>query len=101
LVVTSSAQRGEAVQIVELSWAKLRCRAQVSPAKPGLRFDIRTKQGDPQSTLARPVKIDSEGKASVLVGDEDAYGLAVRAVVLDADGEAVASRATTVGGEET
>jgi len=101
LVVTSSAQRGEAVQIVELSWAKLRCRAKVAPAPLGLRFDIRTKQGDPQSTLARPVKIDAEGKASVLVGDEDAYGLAVRAVVLDADGEAIATRATTVGGEET
>jgi hypothetical protein len=101
LVVTSSTQRGEPVRIDELSWAKLRCRARVSLARPGLRLDIRTKQGDPSSSLGRPAEIGSDGKVSVLVEDEEKCGVAVRVVVIDAAGDVVASLATTVGGEET
>jgi hypothetical protein len=101
LMITSSTQGGEPVRIDELSWAKLRCRVRVSPARPGLRLDIRTKQGDPKSSLGHPTKIGLDGKVSVLVEDEEKSGVAVRVVVIDAAGDVVASLATTVGGEET
>ena len=63
------------------------------------RVDLRRKLNDPTSSIANGGKPLKDGKASLVVEDEDLEGEAISLVVLDAQGRAVAKVATVIGGD--
>jgi hypothetical protein len=86
--------------ILDVQWVGLRCRVTVEPAGAPVTADIRTKIGDPASSIAAPKQIDANGKVGLLVENDSLEGTAVNVVLLDNSGRVIAKKATTVGGEE-
>lgn len=84
--------------ISELDWKGLRCRVLVQNATSGMMVDLRTKPGDPSSSLLGTTRtLTADGKASLVVPDEDAEGTSAQLIVLDAAGNILTKRPTTVG----
>ena len=87
------------VPIVQVSWRQLRCNISIGEPAVGLRVDIRTKAGDPSTTLATGGKeIDASGEALLFVEDTDREGEAVLIVVVGPDGSVLGQTSTIVGG---
>ena len=85
------------VDITKVTWTGLRCKVEVMPAVAGLSVDIRTKAALADSTLVANVKALENGKASLVVEDDANEGTAAFVVVLDAGGDLVQKKPTTVG----
>jgi hypothetical protein len=103
LVVRAPQPRGPAATVESVHWRGLRCRVQVVGAGAGWQVDLRTKAGDPASSLAQggqPKPVGPEGNASLVVDNPDHEGRAATLVMLDPEGRVAAKRNTTVGGEE-
>lgn len=83
--------------ITKVAWTGLRCKVEVSSAATGLRVDIRTKAALADSTLVAHVRALDNGKASLAVADDANEGTAAFVVVLDAAGNVVQKKSTTVG----
>lgn len=83
--------------IIKVSWTGLRCKVEVSTSTTGLRVDIRTKAALANSTLVAHVRTLENGKASLAVEDDASEGVAAFVVVLDASGNVVQKKPTTVG----
>ncbi len=101
VATVSGAERGPEVSIEEVKWVGLRCRLQIDGGA-GFLADLRTKVSDPESSVVQkgePIAVADDGLASLLVTDYDLEGTAVNVVILGAAGDAIARRATTVGGE--
>lgn len=88
------------VEIADLQWVGMRCRITIAPPGAAVGADIRTKVGDPNSSITSPKPADEEGKVSLLIADENLIGTTVSVVLVDTQGHVAAKRATTVGGEE-
>ena len=86
-------------KIESLAWRGLRCRVEVSGADVGWQVDLRASAGDAESTLADPQPVEN-GRASLLVEDDDRIGNPAVIVLLSPDGQVVAKRSTLVGGED-
>ena len=97
-VTAGEAASKTASKVVSVSWAGLRCRAQIEPAHPGLSVDLRTKVNDPGSSVSTVRRVDAKGAASLLVADDELEGTPVAVVVLDASGHAIAKQPTIIGG---
>ena len=97
LVVAGGSVSTLKVDITKVTWTGLRCKVEVSPAVAGLSVDIRTKAALADSTLVASVKALESGKASLAVADDSDEGTAAFLVVLDAGGNVVQKKATTVG----
>lgn len=98
LTVTASTPTGPAVVIADVRWTGLRCRMQISGARPGLVVDLRTKAADASTSLAAASKtVGADGQASLVVPDDSREGEAVFVVVLDG-GQVIAQQHTAVGG---
>ncbi len=101
LLLSSEATSEEiTASITEVRWAGMRCRVSVEPVGVAVTVDIRTKVGDPESTIVQPKQVDDEGKAGLLVENDSLEGTTVSVVLSDASGRVVGKKATTVGGEE-
>ena len=88
--------------ISDIHWRGQRVRLQVEPVDSSLRVDLRTSPGSKTSSIAMEIgNLEKDGKASVLVENEDLVGSAVVIVVLDSRGRIVGKQSTIVGGEET
>jgi PglZ domain len=85
------------VDITKVTWTGLRCKVEVTPAVAGLSVDIRTKAALADSTLVVNVRALENGKASLAVEDDANEGTAAFVVVLDAGGNLVQKKPTTVG----
>ncbi|OIQ76163.1 hypothetical protein GALL_421590 [mine drainage metagenome] len=85
------------VDITKVTWTGLRCKVEVTPAVAGLSVDIRTKAALADSTLVANVRALENGKASLAVEDDANEGTAAFVVVLDAGGNLVQKKPTTVG----
>lgn len=83
--------------ITKVAWTGLRCKVEVSSTVTGLRVDIRTKAALADSTLVAHVRALDSGKASLAVADDANEGTAAFVVVLDAAGNVVQKKSTTVG----
>jgi len=83
--------------ITKVAWTGLRCKVEVSSTVTGLRVDIRTKAALADSTLVAHVRTFDNGKASLAVVDDSNEGMAAFVVVLDAAGNVVQKKSTTVG----
>ena len=86
------------VSISEVKWRRLRCNVEVQGPMPGIRVDIRTKGGDPSTTLVKGGKeLGADGKVSLLVEDEDREDEAALIVVYGSGGAVVAQTSTIIG----
>ena len=94
-----AASRTEA-KVEHVSWAGLRCRVKIEPARSGLSVDLRTNVNDPGSSVSKVRSVDAEGAASFLVADDELEGITVAVVVLDVKGHAIAKQFTIIGGED-
>ncbi len=112
----------ETVKVKSIKWTGLRCRVTVEAASSRLsadkrqdgvfakedkrqdgastRVDLRRKANDPATSVAVTAKALKDGKASLMVENDDLDGEAISLVVLDAQGLAIARFATVIGGEE-
>ena len=85
-------------RITDVNWVGQRCRVTVEPADPAVRVDLRTKPNAPDASIASSVKsLDAEGRASLVVENEDLAGTAAVVVLLDNAGRVLARQPTTVG----
>lgn len=99
LTVAQPSAVGGAAVIGSVTWRRLRCDIQVDGAGSGLRVDLRTKAGDPTTSLAQEGRdIPVDGLLSLLVEDADREGEAVLVVITDAAGNVRAQVLTVVGG---
>lgn len=87
------------VAIASVQWLGLRCRVTIKPAAGGLSAVLRGKANDAKSGICAAKPFDSEGRAGLVVENEDLAGTATTLVVLDQSGRAVGKQPTTVGGE--
>ena len=97
VAATGVAPSAVKVDITKVTWTGLRCKVEVSPGMAGLTVDIRTKAALADSTLVANVRALDNGKASLAVEDDANEGTAAFVVVLDASGNVVQKRPTTVG----
>ena len=97
LVASSEPASTVKADITKVAWTGLRCKVEVSSAAAGLRVDIRTKAALVDSTLVAHVRALDNGKASLAVADDANEGTAAFVVVLDAAGNVVQKKSTTVG----
>ena len=66
----------------------------------GLVADLRTRAAAEDSSIAtEPRRIDSKGRAALLVADESLEGTAATLVILDETGRVLCKMPTTVGGD--
>jgi hypothetical protein len=71
----------------------------VQGAQSGFRVDVRTKAGDPATSLVDGGKAPAaDGTVSLIVADEDGQGDAAIVVVIGSDGLPRAQAPTMVGG---
>ena len=89
-----------AANIASVTWVGLRCRVQLEGAGSGMSIDLRTRAGDPASSVSTPRPVAGDGSGSLLVADDDLVDSPVLVVVLDADGQVIAKRSTIIGGEQ-
>ncbi len=69
--VVMAAHTGESVNITNIVWQGLRCKAEVRGQPQGASMDIRTRPGNPESSIVTESKrIRESGTASVLVTDK-------------------------------
>jgi len=88
------------VAITSVRWLGLRLNVEVEGARPELAIDVRSKAGDASTSLlgknATPQPVRADGKASLIIVDDDHAGTAAMLVVLHR-GQVVAKRPVTVG----
>ena len=85
------------LEIPKIAWSGLRCKVDVASDAVGLRVDIRTKAALASSSLVAQVKALDGGKVSLAVADDSSEGTAAFVVVLDAAGNVVQKKSTTIG----
>jgi hypothetical protein len=85
------------IAIIGVTWKGLRRAVSVRGASAGMMVDIRTKAGNPATSLAAAKLLEAD-VASLLVEDDDRLSAAAFVVVLGADGTLLAQTQTTVGG---
>ena len=97
----SNPAQGKAVSvsIESVQWLGLRCRVTIKPAAEGLLAGLRSKPNDGKSSICLPKSFDSEGRAGLLVEDENLAGTATSLVVFDITGRVLSKQATIIGGE--
>ena len=96
--VGAGASAEEAVVIADVSWVGLRCRVKLDAPRPGLSAALRRRAADADSGIGAAQPVNEEGRASLLVADDELEGSGAFVVILDAQGNAAARQATTIGG---
>ncbi len=84
-------------KIDEVKWAGLRCRIKVKGQASGCKVDLRDKANDAGSTLASATALSAEGKATILVENDQREGTAAILVLLDQTGTVLEKMPVTVG----
>ena len=76
----------------------MRCRVTVDTSDPSLRVDLRLNWKQASSSIVATVKeVGPAGEASLAVADDDRLGDAAMVVLLDAAGNVLDRRTTSVG----
>jgi hypothetical protein len=83
--------------ITEAKWKGLRCHAIIAPHLDGLCLDLRTKTGDPATTLIGKPKSVQAGRASLLIADDNQMGDSASLVLLDSEGRVISKMPTIIG----
>ena len=97
-----SPQAGASVEFTDVVWKGLRCVVAVDGNFSDLSLDVRRQAGNSLSSVVLGVKpLKDNGKASVVVEDEDLEGREATIVLIATDGSLVAQIATVIGGGNT
>jgi hypothetical protein len=96
MVVEAPGGRVGAAKIESVRWQGLRCKVVVS-GSGALKVDLRQKPAVAASSIVAPKDVGPDGATSVVVADDDHQGIAAVIVVLDADGNILDRKPTTVG----
>ena len=84
--------------IASVSWRGMRCRIGVTTNDPSVRVDLRLNWKQATTSIAASVKeVGPAGEASIAVADDSHEGAAATIVVLDAAGNVLDRKPTTVG----
>jgi hypothetical protein len=99
ITVRSGAAPASDIKIKSVTWKQLRCTVEVNKATEGIKLDIRTHAGNAATSEANSIKsFKDKTSCSVIVEDDDLEGHNVFVVILDEQGNALAQKSTTVGG---
>jgi len=99
ITVTAKEDAEAAVKIEEVKWSRLRCYVQLDSASQEMEVDIRSKAGDPTTSLVLEPRVpEADGNVSLLVPDEEHEGNAAFVVVTVGD-SLRAQQLTIIGGE--
>jgi hypothetical protein len=97
IVIESGAVAVKAA-IKSIQWRGMRCRVSVETNDPSLRVDLRLNWKQGSSSIAAAVKeVGPAGEASLAVADDKHEGAAAVVVLLDAAGQVLDRRTTSVG----
>lgn len=98
------AERGQAGpptgmgEITEVKWLNLLCRIRFSGVPVGSSVDIRALAGEESTSIAQEAReTSSEGKASLLVPDDELEGEPAYVVITGPDGYVLAQRRVVIG----
>lgn len=84
--------------IASVSWRGMRCRLGVTTNDPSVRVDLRLNWKQASTSIAAAVKeVGPVGEASIAVADDSHEGAAATIVVVDAAGNVLDRKPTTVG----
>lgn len=84
--------------IQSISWRGMRCRVGVVTNDPSVRIDLRSNWKQPATSIVAAVKeVGPAGEASLAVADDSHEGAAATLVALDAAGNVLDRKPTTVG----
>lgn len=87
-----------AATIDAITWRGMRCRVSVSTNDPGVRIDLRLNWKQEGTSIAASTKeVGPAGEASLAVADDSHEGAAATVVVVDAAGNVLDRKTTTVG----
>lgn len=88
------------LEITDVVWKGLRCTVAVEGEISGLSLDLRTQPGNPSSSVVLSLKpLRKDGRASIVVENEDVEGDDATIVLLNQKNELVAQLDTTIGGD--
>ncbi len=89
----------QSITIEQVTWRGLRCTMTIIGTTPSIQVDIRTRAGDPKTTLTATSKSpNADGTLSMVVPNEDRMGEAALIVILDRDGTVMKQISTIIGG---
>jgi hypothetical protein len=84
--------------IASITWLRMRCRVAVTTNDPRVRVDLRLHWKQAGTSIAASVKeVGPAGEASLAVADDSHDGRAANVVILDAAGNVLDHKPTTVG----
>jgi len=98
MVSQQAGARSHSISIENVSWRGLRCTLTATGTSSDMKVDIRTKAGDPSTSLTKSKHPNLDGTVSLLVEDEERMGEAALIVLLDSDGKPMKHIPTTIGG---
>jgi hypothetical protein len=84
-------------KIESFSWRGMRCRVSATPGVSGLNIDLRLAWKRPETSIAVATKPVVDGEASLACADDGREGAAASVVLLDAAGQVLDHKPTTVG----
>lgn len=99
-LVVERIEVASSAKVASATWRGMRCKVLVVPQATGMRADLRTNWKNPDSSIAASPKDVTAGEASLVCADDRNEGSAAMVVLLDAGGQVVDYRPTTVGGAE-
>jgi hypothetical protein len=89
---------GTQASIASITWLRMRCRVAVATNDPSVRVDVRLHWKQAGTSIAASVKeVGPAGEASLAVADDAHDGHAANVVCLDAAGNVLDHKPTTVG----
>ncbi|MBM3127990.1 MAG: BREX-1 system phosphatase PglZ type B [Chloroflexi bacterium] len=98
LTITRASDAQASYEIKSVTWRGLRCIVKIAGRLADIQVDLRSKAGDPATSLASPKAPDAEGNASLLVEDDERMGAAAFVVVVSDEGVIYKQELTTIGG---
>lgn len=99
LTIEGEVKKLTQASIKSVKWIGLNCKVEVSSEASELFADLRTKLAESVSSLVKAKRL-KDGKASLMILDDDNEGVSAIVVVYDGDGNTLAKQPTTVGGSE-
>jgi hypothetical protein len=100
LRVTASGSAGRATRLLDAKWTGAKCRVSVAGNCAGVRVDIRSRQSDPHTSLLadkQARETTPDGKVTVFLEHDSDIGKEAEIVLLDASGQVIGSRSSTLG----
>jgi len=100
LRVSATQSSGAAARVLEAKWTSAKCRVSVGGDCAGMRVDVRTSQGDPNTSLLtdkQAREITPDGKVTVFLENDADIGKQAEVVLLDASGQVIHALQTTLG----